>query len=125
MRLNRRRKNACGAGKSTTVGMLTTGVVPTADRAWAAGIDVAGRPADARWNIGAVPVRSSAAATSRAVGALLARDMAADVGRPRSGPATNVSAKTTPIAFALGICQKRFRGNVKAALAPYGPSDGS
>ncbi len=48
-----------GAGKSTAVGMLTTGVVPTAGRAWVAGIDVAGRPADARRNIGVVPQRNT------------------------------------------------------------------
>src|SRR4051795_1045149 len=37
-----------GAGKSTTVGMLTTTIAPTAGRAWLAGIDVAADPLAAR-----------------------------------------------------------------------------
>ncbi len=49
------RKNAYGAGKSTTAGMLTTTVRPTSGRAWVAGVDVAAAPA--------------------AFGALLARDL--------------------------------------------------
>ncbi len=37
-----------GAGKTTTAGMLTTRVVPTAGRAWVAGIDVVAHPALAK-----------------------------------------------------------------------------
>ena len=44
-----------GAGKSTTAGMLTTRVLPTAGRAWVAGVDVVARPALARQFIGVVP----------------------------------------------------------------------
>jgi ABC-2 type transport system ATP-binding protein len=44
-----------GAGKSTTAGMLTTRVLPTAGRAWVAGVDVVARPALARRFIGVVP----------------------------------------------------------------------
>jgi ABC-2 type transport system ATP-binding protein len=43
-----------GAGKSTTAGMLTTRVLPTAGRAWVAGVDVVARPALARRFIGVV-----------------------------------------------------------------------
>jgi ABC-2 type transport system ATP-binding protein len=44
-----------GARKSTTAGMLTTRVLPTAGRAWVAGVDVVARPALARQFIGVVP----------------------------------------------------------------------
>jgi ABC-2 type transport system ATP-binding protein len=37
-----------GAGKSTTVGMLTTTVGPTSGRAWLSGFDVAAQPRAAR-----------------------------------------------------------------------------
>jgi ABC-2 type transport system ATP-binding protein len=39
---------ANGAGKSTTVGMLTTTVAPTSGRAWVAGFDVISDPIAAR-----------------------------------------------------------------------------
>jgi ABC-2 type transport system ATP-binding protein len=44
-----------GAGKTTTIGMLTTRVVPTSGRAWVGGVDVVGRPARAKRQIGVVP----------------------------------------------------------------------
>jgi ABC-2 type transport system ATP-binding protein len=44
-----------GAGKTTTAGMLTTRVLPTAGRAWVAGVDVVAQPALARQHIGVVP----------------------------------------------------------------------
>jgi ABC-2 type transport system ATP-binding protein len=44
-----------GAGKSTTAGMLTTRVIPTAGRAFVAGIDVVAQPARAKRYIGVVP----------------------------------------------------------------------
>jgi ABC-2 type transport system ATP-binding protein len=43
-----------GAGKTTTAGMLTTRVIPTAGRAWVAGIDVVAHPALAKQVIGMV-----------------------------------------------------------------------
>jgi ABC-2 type transport system ATP-binding protein len=43
-----------GAGKTTTAGMLTTRVIPTAGRAWVAGIDVVAHPALTKQVIGMV-----------------------------------------------------------------------
>ncbi len=43
-----------GAGKSTTVGMLTTLVVPTSGTAWVCGVDVARRPVEVKRRIGVV-----------------------------------------------------------------------
>ena len=42
-----------GAGKSTTIGMLTTAIAPTAGRVLLAGLDVAAEPLRAR-RVGAV-----------------------------------------------------------------------
>ncbi len=44
-----------GAGKTTTVGMLTTRIIPTAGRAWVGGLDVVAEPALAKQAIGVVP----------------------------------------------------------------------
>ena len=43
-----------GAGKSTTIGMLTTLVVPTGGRAWVADIDVVADPVGVKRRIGVV-----------------------------------------------------------------------
>ncbi|MEA2842948.1 MAG: type transport system ATP-binding protein [Actinomycetota bacterium] len=43
-----------GAGKPTTVGMLTTRVIPTSGRATVAGVDVVAEPARAKQSIGVV-----------------------------------------------------------------------
>src|SRR5438093_1856814 len=48
-----------GAGKTTTAGMLTTRVLPTAGRAWVAGVDVVAEPALAKQVIGVVPQTST------------------------------------------------------------------
>src|SRR6202050_572486 len=43
-----------GAGKSTTIGMLTPLVLPTAGRAWVAGLDVVADPVGVKRRIGVV-----------------------------------------------------------------------
>lgn len=48
-----------GAGKSTTVGIFTTQVLPTAGRAWVAGVDVVAQPAVARQYMGIAPQRNT------------------------------------------------------------------
>jgi ABC-2 type transport system ATP-binding protein len=48
---------ACGAGKTTTIGILTTRIVPSSGRALVAGYDVSGEPARVRQRIGVVPQR--------------------------------------------------------------------
>src|ERR1700744_5364158 len=43
-----------GAGKSSTIGMLTTLVLPTSGRAWVAGMDVVANPVGVKRRIGVV-----------------------------------------------------------------------
>src|SRR3954452_13072347 len=43
-----------GGGKTTTIGMLTTRVIPTSGEAWVGGIDVVAEPARAKQLIGVV-----------------------------------------------------------------------
>ena len=52
--LVRRHRTRSGAGKSTTIGMLTTAIIPTAGRARLAGFDIAAEPVRARQVSGVV-----------------------------------------------------------------------